>query len=376
MQPSLDQKGQGACAEENSRGGQRLALLDLSYSQLQELLLSWGEPTYRTDQLYKWLYSSLARDFTHMYNLPQGLRNRLEQTADICRLIPLQEVPSPDESTRKLLFGLSDGETIETVLMLYDSRKTVCLSTQVGCALGCDFCATGQRGFTRNLTVGEMVEQVLHFARGLKERGQRITNIVFMGMGEPFMNYEATWQTIETLTDSRGCNLGARRITISTVGIVPGIERLSRESLHIGLAVSLHAPDDSLRDTLVPINRRYPLRELIAACQGYVNRTGRRVTFEYALAQSVNDSRQQATRLASLLNGLHCHVNLIPLNAIPNSPWQASSKERVRVFQQELSRFGVNSTVRLRKGIEIEAGCGQLRSRGHGNAQASNCFLA
>lgn len=375
MQPSPDQKAQGACPEENSREGQRLALLDLSYSQLQELLLSWGEPSYRTDQLYKWLYSSLARDFTHMYNLPQGLRDRLEQTADICRLIPLQEVLSPDELTHKLLFGLSDGETIESVLMLYDSRKTVCVSTQVGCALGCAFCATGQRGFTRNLTVGEMIEQVLHFARGLKEQGQRITNVVFMGMGEPLMNYQATWQTIETLTDSRGCNLGARRITISTVGIVPGIERLSRESLQIGLAVSLHAPDDSLRDTLVPINRRYPLRELIAACQGYVNRTGRRVTFEYALAQSVNDSRQQATRLASLLNGLLCHVNLIPVNAIPNSPWQASSKERVRVFQQELSRLGVNNTVRLRKGIEIEAGCGQLHSRGEGSAEAPDCLF-
>ena len=363
MQLSLDLKGQGACDKEASQEGQKMALLDLSHSQLQELFLSLGEPRYRADQLYRWLYVSLGTDFTRMYNLPQGIREQLERIADICRLTPLQEIVSPDELTRKVLFALPDGATIESVLMLYDRRNTVCLSTQVGCALRCPFCATGQSGLTRNLTAGEIVEQVLHFARGLKEEGRRITNVVFMGMGEPFMNYEPTWQAIETLNDPRGYNQGARRITISTVGIVPGIERLSQERLQVGLAVSLHAPDDGLRDTLVPINRRYPLKELIAACANYVKRTARRVTFEYALAQGVNDSRQQAAQLASLLDGLLCYVNLIPINPIPHSSWQASSDERVRIFHQELSSLGINNTVRLRRGIEIEAGCGQLRSR-------------
>jgi len=376
LQLPLDLKGRGACAEEVSREGQNVALLDLNYSQLQGLFLTSGEPGYRADQLYKWLYVSLATDFTQMYNLPQGTRGWLEQIADICTSIALQEIVSRDELTRKVLFALSDGETIESVLMLYDRRNTVCLSTQVGCALGCPFCATGQSGFTRNLTAGEIIEQALHFARALKEEGQRITNIVFMGMGEPFMNYEATWQAIETLTDLRGCNLGARRITISTVGIVPGIERLSRERLQVGLAVSLHAPDDGLRDTLVPINRRYRLKELIAVCRDYVKRTGRRVTFEYALAQGVNDSRQQAVQLASLVDGLLCHVNLIPLNPTPTSPWQASSKERVQIFHQELSSLGINNTIRMRRGIEIEAGCGQLRSRWGGSADVRNCVFS
>lgn len=363
MQLSLNLKGQEAYSEEIPKEGQKVALLNLSHPQLQELLSSWGEPGYRADQLHKWLYASLATDFTKMYNLPQEMRERLEQIADICTLTPLQEVVSPDAFTRKVLFALSDGQTIESVLMLYDRRNTICLSTQVGCALGCRFCATGQSGFSRNLTAGEITEQALHFARALKKERRRVTNIVFMGMGEPLMNYEATWQAIETLNDSRGFNLGARRITISTVGIAPGIERLAQERLQVGLAVSLHAPEDSLRDSLVPINRRYPLKALMAACNNYVKCTGRRVTFEYALAQDVNDSRQQAAQLASLLEGLLCHVNLIPLNPIPDSPWQASSKERVRIFHQELTGLGIKSTVRLRRGMEIEAGCGQLRSR-------------
>lgn len=375
MLHSLDLKGQGACDKEASREGQKVALLNLTHSQLQELLLSWGEPSYRADQLCEWLYDSLVTDFTRMHNLPQGIRERLEQIAEINRLSPLQQILSPDGLTRKVLFALPDGETIESVLMLYDRRNTVCLSTQVGCALGCAFCATGQSGFARNLTAGEIVEQALHFGRDLKEEGQRITNIVFMGMGEPFRNYEATWQAVETLNAPRGYNLGARRMTMSTVGIVPGIERLSRERLQVGLAISLHAPDDDLRDTLVPINRQYPLKELMTACRDYVKRTGRRVTFEYALVQGVNDSRPQAAQLASLLDGLLCHVNLIPLNPIPHSPWQASSKDRVQVFHQELSNRGLNNTVRLSRGIKIEAGCGQLRSRRRGSAETEIAFI-
>lgn len=366
--------GRTATDEQDPGAGEKVALLDLTHSQLQDWVLSQGEPRYRADQLYNWLYASLASDFEGMRNLPQSMRQRLGERADIQRLVPLQDILSPDGLTRKVLFALSDGESIESVLMRYDDRNTVCLSTQVGCALGCTFCATGQSGFTRNLSAGEILEQTLHFAKDLREEGQRITNVVFMGMGEPLMNYEATWQAIQTLTDSRGFKLGARRITISTVGIIPGIERLSGEKPQVGLAVSLHAPDDRLRKTLAPITRRHPVKELIAACRTYVERTGRRVTFEYALVDSVNDSSQHAAQVATLLQGLLCHVNLIPLNPVPDSPWRGSPRERVRAFHQELNRLGVNSTIRLRRGTEIEAGCGQLRSRWLGRQGGQNCL--
>ena len=363
-----------AIDEQDPGAGERVALLEFTHSQLQDWVLSQGQPRYRSDQLYSWLYGSLAPDFEGMRNLPQSMRQRLGEMADIQRLAPLQDILSSHGLTRKVLFALSDGETIESVLMRYDERNTVCLSTQVGCSLGCTFCATGHSGFTRNLSAGEILEQTLYFARELREEGQRITNVVFMGMGEPLMNYEATWQAIETLTDSRGFNLGARRITISTVGIIPGIKRLSGEKLQVGLAVSLHAPNDELRKTLAPITRRYPVKKLIAACRTYFERKGRRVTFEYALVDRLNDSRQQAAQLATLLEGLLCHVNLIPLNPVQGSPWRGSSRERVRGFHRKLNRLGVNSTIRLRRGTEIEAGCGQLRSRWPGRQGAQNCL--
>jgi 23S rRNA (adenine2503-C2)-methyltransferase len=341
----------------------KVALLDLSYSQIKNLVLSLGEPSYRADQLYGWLYKSLATRFEDMPNLPQSMRQRLERTANLGGLTPLDEIQSTSGLTRKVLFALTDGETIESVLMLYNRRQTVCLSTQVGCPVGCPFCATGQSGFIRNLTPGEIVEQVLYFARQLGELSQRVSNVVFMGMGEPLLNYNATWQTVQTLTDPRGINLGARRLTVSTAGIVPGIERLSREGLQVGLAVSLHAPNDDLRQRFVPIARRYPLQDLLRACHAYVKRIGRRVTFEYALVEGLNDSRAQARQLADLLSGLLCHVNLIPLNPTPDSSWQHSAAARVRGFRRELQRLGINSTLRLRRGMDIEAGCGQLRSR-------------
>ena len=344
-----------------------MALLDLTHSQLLDLVLSLDEPSYRADQLYAWLYKSLASRFEDMTNLPLAMRGRLEQIADVGRLAPVEEAHSSSGLTRKVLFSLPDGETIESVLMLYDKRQTVCLSTQVGCPVGCAFCATGQSGFVRDLSPGEIVEQVLYFARQLRQEGQGVSNVVFMGMGEPFLNYDATWQAVETLTDARGYDLGARRITISTVGILPGIERLSREKLQVGLAVSLHAPADDLRQSLVPIARQYPLPDLLSACRAYVKRTGRRVTFEYALVDDLNDSQEQARQLAGLLRGLLCHVNLIPLNPTPDSSWQPSAMGKVLAFHQELQHLRINSTVRLRRGIDIEAGCGQLRSRHAGD---------
>ncbi|HID62200.1 MAG TPA: 23S rRNA (adenine(2503)-C(2))-methyltransferase RlmN, partial [Anaerolineae bacterium] len=263
--------------------------------------------------------------------------------------------------------------------------------TQVGCPVGCPFCATGQSGFGRNLTAGEIVEQVLHFARtvkftpqppsapssprirgegvGEREPDSLITNVVLMGMGEPLLNYEATWQAIETLHDARGFGLGARRITLSTVGVVPGIQRLSREKLQVGLAVSLHAPTDRLRNKLVPLNRRYPLRRLMAACRDYGQTTGRRITFEYALMEGINDSLEQARRLGRLLQdsllkvGCPCHVNLIPLNPTVESPYQPSSRKMALAFQRELERQKIPTTMRVGRGVDIQAGCGQLRGK-------------
>ena len=341
----------------------QVALLDLTHSELQGLVLSLGEPAYRADQLYGWLYKSLASRFDDMLNLPQSFRQRLEESAELRLLTPLEEVSSASGLARKVLFSLRDGETVESVLLLYDRRQSVCVSTQVGCTVGCPFCATGQSGFVRNLSPGEITEQALFFARQLREHEQEVTNVVFMGMGEPFLNYDTTWQAVETLNDPRGFNLGARRMTISTAGVVPGIDRLGGEPLQVGLAISLHAPTDRLRRKLVPISRRYPLSELMAACDGYVKRTGRRVTFEYALIQGINDSLEQARLLADLLSGLLCHVNLIPLNPTADPSWQPSSPGQVSAFHEELRGMGINSTVRLRRGMSIEAGCGQLRSR-------------
>lgn len=336
-------------------------LLNLTCNELKELLVSWDEPAYRADQIWGWLYRSLATDFQEMTNLPQELRERLAEATLLQTMKPLEERVSADGLTRKVLFALQDDQTIESVLMRYERRHTACISTQVGCPLGCVFCATGQSGFVRSLTSGEIVEQVLYFARFLEAEGERLTNVVFMGMGEPLANYEATWQAIETLTHDKGLNLGARRITISTVGLVPGIRRLAGEGKQIGLAVSLHAATDELRNKLVPINRRYPLAQLMAACRHYVERTGRRISFEYALVNGINDSSEQARQLAHLVDGLLCHVNLIPLNPVPESPYQPSPRGRVLAFQAELNRLKVPNTLRLERGADIQAGCGQLR---------------
>ena len=365
----------------------KIALFDLTLAEVEEFLTSLGQPRYRADQLWGWLYRSLATDFAQMTNLPRALREELAARAAIHTLAPVAEAVSEDGLARKVLFRLHDGETIESVLMFYNDgtardlgkrvgathqgkragpareRNTVCASTQVGCALDCVFCATGQMGFVRNLTAGEIVEQVIHFARLLRERGERVSNVVFMGMGEPLLNYDATWQAIETLHDPLGFGLGARRMTLSTVGWVPGIERLSRERLQVGLAVSLHAPNDELRNRLVPLGRRYPISQLMAACREYVARTGRRVTFEYALIDGVNDSPRLARQLADLLDGLLCHVNLIPLNPTEGYPHGPSSYGRVLAFQRELEGRGIPTTLRVRRGIDIQAGCGQLRSR-------------
>ncbi len=362
--------------------GAPIAIYDLSYDELEAWLVGLGEPAFRARQVWGWLYQRLRSAFEQMTNLPKALRAELAQRATLAVLEPLAEQRSDDGETWKELFRLRDGHTIESVLMVDSSaeeggteRRTVCVSTQVGCAMGCVFCATGQPitdapPLARSLSAGEIVAQVLYFDRLLRQTSgadpseRQITNIVLMGMGEPLANYDATFKALTILADERGYNLGARRVTLSTVGLVPGLRRLAAEPLQINLAVSLHAPNDELRDQLVPVNRRYALGDLMTAVREYVERTHRRVTFEYALMDGVNDSPALALELAALLSGLLCHVNLIPMNPAPGSPHHGSPPEVVQAFRAELERRGIPVTVRKRRGVDIQAGCGQLRQRG------------
>ena len=338
------------------------SVYDLDYARLQALLVSMGEPAFRTKQVWEWLYGSLATEWQQMTNLPASLRERLGETVHLRSLSPSDERVSGAGRTRKILFELHDGSTIETVLMRYRVRRTVCVSTQVGCAVGCPVCATGATGFVRNLSPGEILGQVLHFARHLASAEDKLTNVVFMGMGEPLHNYRAVWQAIRTLRDARGIGMSARRLVVSTAGVVPGIRRMAAEGLPVGLAVSLHAPDDGLRNELVPLNRTFPLSRLISACVEYARSTGRRITFEYSLMEEVNDWPAQAKALAELTSTMPRLINLIPLNPSPDCSYRASTPKRARAFRRELASRGVPHTVRLRRGASIEAGCGQLRA--------------
>jgi 23S rRNA (adenine2503-C2)-methyltransferase len=327
---------------------------------LQERLTDWGEPTYRAMQVWQGVYKQLWSSPDSFTSLSKGLRLRLADEFSFSNLKPEISKTSSDGQTGKYLFRLQDQKAIETVLMRYNERNTLCISSQAGCGMGCVFCATGQMGLKRNLTSGEIVEQVLHFSRQLKEQGEEVSNVVVMGMGEPFHNYDATLQALDRLNDKDGFNLGARRFTISTVGLVPAIRKYATEKRQYNLAVSLHAAEDELRSSLLPINKKYPIAELLAACREYVELTHRRITFEWALIQGVNDSPEQARLLASRLKGLLCHVNVIPLNPTPSYPGTATPRQRAETFRDELVRLGIPCTIRLRRGIEIQAGCGQL----------------
>lgn len=337
-------------------------LYDLDFAQLTKFLVELGQPTYRAKQIWQWLYQKYAADFAEMSNLPKSLREKLAANATLNIGPIIAEQLSSDDQTKKVLFQLADGQQIETVLMRYEKRRTLCISTQAGCAMGCVFCATGQMGFFRHLSVGEIVAQVMHFARELAAEGEHVTNIVVMGMGEPLHNYENTLTAVDRLTDSTGFNLGARKITISTVGLVPAIRRYADEQRQTPLAVSLHAATDVERDKLIPVNRKWPIADIIEACHYYVGKTGRRITFEWALIAHENDTPEQAQALGRLLQGMLCHVNLIPLNPTKKYGGRPSSRARVEAFQQELARYGISSTVRVRRGIDIQAGCGQLKA--------------
>ena len=335
-------------------------IYDRTQEELSELLSNWGEPAFRAKQIWEGLYQQLWGKPEEFSNLSKELRQRMADHFSFSHLKTSTSLKSSDGQTSKNLFILPDGQAIETVLMRYDDRRTVCISTQAGCALGCTFCATGQMGFRRNLTSGEIAEQVVFFARQLRAEGDQVTNVVLMGMGEPFHNYDASLKAIDLLNDDSGLNLGARRFTISTVGLIPAIKRFTEEKRQIGLAISLHAAEDQLRASMLPINDRYPIADLIQACKEYVDVSGRRITFEWALINDVNDSPEQAQKLANLLEGLNCHVNLIPLNPTQGFGGKKSTRERVSEFRKILSAKGISCTVRVRRGIDIQAGCGQL----------------
>ncbi|MCS6847362.1 MAG: 23S rRNA (adenine(2503)-C(2))-methyltransferase RlmN [Anaerolineae bacterium] len=353
-----------------------ISLYDLTREQLIRQLAEWGEPAFRARQIWHWLYQRLAGSIDEMTDLPRSLRDRLQQAYALSRMTVMAEQHSSDGWTRKWLFRLADGSEIETVLMEYDGlRRTACVSSQAGCAMGCSFCATGQMGFLRNLRSGEIVEQAVWVARALRAKAnghERLSNLVLMGMGEPFANYNNVMEAVHRLMtpeSAGGFGLGARKITISTVGIVPGIRRFAEEAAQINLAVSLHAATDALRDQLVPINRRYPLHELVAATRDYLRKTNRRVSYEWALIDGVNDTVEQAKALVELVRETNAkagvnlvHVNMIPLNPTGGYAGHASRRAHIQQFRDVLTRAGIPNTLRVRRGIDISAGCGQLKA--------------
>ncbi len=338
-------------------------LFDFSLAELTAWVVERGHQPFRAKQIFHWAYQRLADDYNDMANLPLKLREGLAADLPFMPLTPVREIWTDDGETLKVLYRARDGVLLETVLMFYPDRATVCVSCQVGCAVGCSFCATGLGGLERNLTAGEMVAQVVDMAHRASERDRPLTNMVMMGMGEPFHNYRETMKMVAILNDRAGLGFGARRITISTSGIVTFIDRLAEEPYQVNLAVSIHAGNDELRSSLVPINDRWPIADLIAAVRRYVARTHRRVSFEYALMTGVNSSDEHARELAAELEDLLCHVNVIPYNPTPGAPYERPTPEGVNRFVAVLQESGIGATVRYSRGVDIGAACGQLRAQ-------------
>nr|WP_269432698.1 23S rRNA (adenine(2503)-C(2))-methyltransferase RlmN [Effusibacillus lacus] len=335
------------------------------YGMLPEEMEQWvqelGQPKFRAKQVYDWLYKKRATSFDEMTNLPATFRAQLKEKALIGTMKEVTRQTSRD-GTIKLLLELHDGSTVETVLMRHNYGNSVCVSSQVGCRMGCTFCASTLGGLIRNLSAGEIVEQVMFFQRMLDEGEERVSSIVLMGSGEPLENYDAAMKFIDIITAPESLNIGTRHITVSTSGLVPAIRRLADEKRQITLAISLHSPFDELRSSMMPVNRAWNIEKLMDACRYYWNQTGRRLSFEYALIGGVNDDLRHARALAELLNGFQCHVNLIPVNYVPERNYRRTPKEQIRAFVEELNRLGVNATVRREMGHDIAAACGQLRA--------------
>jgi 23S rRNA (adenine2503-C2)-methyltransferase len=340
---------------------------DLDWNELEAVIKGLGQPSFRAKQVFQWVQQKGVTRWDEMTNVPKSLKEALAQHYTLAGMTVIKRDESKLDETVKYLLELRDGETIETVLMAYEQqlgreRRTVCVSTQVGCRLGCAFCATGKSGFKRNLEVNEILGQVLAVNKDLsKWSSASVTNLVFMGMGEPLLNYDNLVKSLVILNHPDGLNISMRRISVSTSGIVPGIYRLAQEEMPLVLAISLHAPNNELRNRLMPINRRYPLEELLEACHYWAERTNRRITFEYILLDRVNDNLKQAQELVDLLRGLLANVNLIPFNSVADAGFSQPSRNRVMAFRRYLEEHGVAAVIREEKGSDIAAACGQLR---------------
>ena len=330
----------------------------LPLPSLQQEMEKIEEKKFRAAQLYEWMHKKLAKDFSEMTNLSLPLREKCREAFTLTTLSPVKVQESKADGTKKFLFALPDGNVVESVLMRYRHGNSVCISSQVGCRMGCKFCASTLGGLVRNLTAGEMLEQVYGVTR---ESGERISNVVVMGIGEPLDNLDNLIQFIKMLTDEQGLHISQRNITVSTCGLVPEIKKLAEESLQITLAISLHGASDEKRRELMPIAEKYSIAELMDACHYYFEKTGRRITLEYALAKGVNDTKKDAQGLSSLASSLHAHVNLIPINPVGERDYASSERETVKAFQTQLEKTGVNVTLRREMGRDIDGACGQLR---------------
>ena len=334
-------------------------LRSLTETELRTAAADLGQPAYRGSQLFEWLHKKKIRDLDEALNLPRAFKDALRQNYTLSTLT-LHTLQISKDGTRKYLFLLPDGQAVESVFMPYDYGHTVCVSSQVGCRMGCRFCASTLNGLSRNLLPGEMLEQIYRIEA---ETGERVDHIVVMGMGEPLDNLDNLIRFIRLVSDPKGKNVSQRNITVSTCGLVPQIRRLAEEKLGITLALSLHAPDDELRKTMMPIANRYTIAETLAACDDYFQKTGRRMSYEYSLVRGSNDSEAQAQALAKLLRGRNCHVNLIPVNPVTERGFEASFDQTVLHFQKTLEKNGINATIRKKMGADIDGACGQLRRR-------------
>ena len=332
---------------------------DYNLEELKEELTKLEEKPFRAEQIFKWLFVDRVKSFDEMTNLSLNLREKLKQNYDICNFEIVRKLESKD-GTKKYLFGLNDGNAIESVLMEYHFGKTVCVSSQIGCKMGCKFCASTGIPFVRNLTSGEIVEQILAIEQDIEDK---ISNVVFMGIGEPFDNYDNVINAIKILNNQKGLNIGARHISISTSGVVPSIYRFADEKVQCTLSISLHSANNKTRSSMMPINNAYNIQELIKACKYYIEKTNKRISFEYALAKDNNDNQKDADELVELLQGMLCHVNLIPINKIENGKYIKSSNENIIKFRDYLNSKGITATIRRELGSDIEAACGQLRRK-------------
>ena len=332
---------------------------DYNLEDLKQEMLSIGEKPYRAEQIFKWIYIDKVKTFEEMTNLSLELRKKLEENYTMCNFKIFKKQESSD-GTKKYLFDVLDGNAIETVLMEYNSWKTICVSSQIGCKMGCKFCASTGIPFVRNLTSGEIVEQILAVEQDIQDR---ISNVVFMGIGEPLDNYENVIKAIKIINNPKGINIGARHISVSTSGLVPRIYDLANENIQCTLSISLHATTDEKRSSMMPVNNRYNIAELMQACRDYIKITNKRISFEYALAKDNNDNLEDAKELVNLLKGMICHVNLIPINKIENGKFTKSSNENIIKFRDYLNEHGIVATIRRELGSDIDAACGQLRRK-------------